>query len=115
MALGNHRVLLGEVGLLGSPVFGGCSGGPGSRFVRRAPVPTGSLRRLMAGPEVVAPAVAGLRQAFASATVAPPAVAADAKLAAQVFQRAGTAGGGFADVTVGYSLANTNVHDYPAE
>jgi hypothetical protein len=59
---------------------------------------------------VVAPAVAGFGQAFACATGAPPAVAADAELVAQVFQRAGAAGGGFADLTVGYSLANANVH-----
>jgi hypothetical protein len=69
----------------------------------------------MGGPLVVAPTVAGFGQAFACTTVAPSAIAADTKLVAQVFQRAGTAGGGFADVTVGYSLANANVHDYPAK
>ena len=55
----------------------------------------------------------GLVQALTGAGCAVSAVAGDAEVAAQVFQRAGAAFGGFANLAIGDGLADTNVHRQP--
>jgi hypothetical protein len=50
-------------------------------------------------------------QAFVSASGAAAAVTCDTEFAAQILQRAGTALGGFANLPIGDSLADTYVHE----
>src|SRR6185369_10404427 len=52
-----------------------------------------------------------LLQAFMGARGATAAVASDAQIAPQVFQRARSALGSFANLAVGYRLADTDIHE----